>query len=295
MAIKYPSLSYPNQTETKDLLSDGKVCIQEKLDGANFRFKMDSNGNFRFGSRNQWGSEIHEDQFGDVMEYVEETVDVDNLRRLQQNIGEVTIFGEAMIPHEIDYYEETPLFIGYDIWMEEEERFSSQMRINLSAIGVEVAALHDIVDADEWDDYELEAPPSVYSDEQAEGVVLKNYKTDTYAKYVRPDFRESQKAGTVPEPASETERLIYQYVADARVRKAAHKLVDEGEYDELRMEMMPDLAPMVVRDVAKEEAGNIFMEENIEIETSELRSCASARCATVLREMVREQAREVAR
>lgn len=284
MVKNYPSLNYPNQPETDGLLAEGEVEIQEKLDGANFRFAL-RDGELIFGSRNQWGHEIHEDQFEEPIEYIRENLNKEYLKNYQQDKGQVVIFGEAMIPHQIDY-NDPPAFVGFGVWHTEEKTFLDvdNAHLLISKLHLPEVPVVDWVDVEDWDDYELEIPESQFYDGPAEGVVLKNLSNGVTAKYVSDEFRENK--GTTPSPTSETDRLAHELLAESRVKDVAYSMVNEGEYEGLQMEMMKDLPSEAIRDAAEEEMGRVIMEENIEIDTAAFRSAASSKCASVLRDEI---------
>jgi len=297
---KYPSLRYPGEQETVGLFSEGTVLIQEKLDGANFRFKRDGD-ELVFGSRRTEGEGMNKDQFEDPIEFVRERVDEAGLLYVEEMFGQpVVYFGEAMMPHTLSYeWADTPGLVGFDVWLTEDEEFAEprQAKKAFGKIDVPFAPILDVIEASEWDEYDFEVPQSAYGDVQAEGVVFKNPDTETYGKYVREDFKEKNKqkfGASSKKELSDTQLLAEEYVPPARVRSVAHKLVDEGdtEWTELKMEMMRDLPEAVIRDMADEEAGNIFMEESKEIDIGDFRSEVSSRCAAVLRQMIDEKIQE---
>lgn len=297
---KYPSLNYPGDSGTEGLFTEGIIVIQEKLDGANFRFTWEPEDGITYGSRRTWGDGLNKEQFHDPIRYVDSHADREALSEQHDEHGQLVYFGEAMLPHTISYdWEETPDFLGFDVWSVEAQEFLpvNQTYHLFEEIGLPKAPLIDKVNADNWDDYDFEVPESQYFDGKAEGVVFKNHTTDVYAKYVREDFKEKNKK-TFGKPKkyqeSGAEKLAYQYITEARIEKAAYRLRDEGEwdYDSLKMEMMRDLPEEVIRDMADEEAGNVFMEENWEIDTQEFRSVVSSRCAEVLRRMIDRRVKE---
>jgi hypothetical protein len=156
------------------------------------------------------------------------------------------------------------------------------------------------VPVEQWDEYEASVPQSAYGDVKAEGLVLKNPTTGVYSKMVRQDFKEKASSGSGPnsQSASETsgaEKLSYQKITNARIKKQAHKLIDEGPWDSLQMEIMAPknghdgLPQAVIRDMAEEEGVNIFLNESYEVDISEFRSLTSSRCAKVLRKMINEK------
>ena len=68
---KYPKIKYPTHEKTDGLLTEGdEIVIQEKVDGANFRYTVDEDGEITFGSRNCVNPD---EQFEHAEEYVERT------------------------------------------------------------------------------------------------------------------------------------------------------------------------------------------------------------------------------
>lgn len=312
---KYPKISYPE--DSSGLFAAGSVYIQEKLDGANARFTLESNiedeystesRSLVFGSRNV-GFKKQKDEtktFNDSIEYVRENVNLDVLRGYDNKFDGAILFGEYMIPHTLegvynwDRWEDK--FIGFDVWSIGRNKFIPPHKSVevFDSIGVPSARILDSYTIEEWEngdtDYHNEqgnwmedgnwCPKTDFGNGEAEGIVLKNPTTQTYAKMVREDFREKHKTGSIQQERSDATKLSYQYITDARIEKTAHKLVDEGEYDELSMRMMQDLPTEVIQDMAEEEAFNIFMYESWNINLSDFRSVTSDRCSSVLRRMI---------
>lgn len=292
---RYPKLRYPGEEDTRGLFADGEVYIQEKLDGSNFRFTYD--GAFTFGSRNTAGENLHTEQFEAAIEYIRETADAETLDSIQADRGPLVFFGEAMNPHTISYeWEQTPEFIGFDVWAGEDEVFlhPDDAQGIFDALGLSVAPIVDTVPAEQWGVYDFEVPQSAFYDGLAEGVVFKNPTTGTYGKFVRDEFKEKNKetfGASKKTDLSETELTVEEYVPPARIRSVAHQLVDDGEWDSLQMEMMEDLPAAAIRDMAAEEAGELFMTESRTLDLGAFRSQVSGRCASVLRQMLDEKAR----
>lgn len=310
---KYPKLRYTNHEDSQPLFEDGEIVVQEKLDGANFRFTLEDNldeqfhteeRDIVFGSRNvQYKNERDESkQFDAPMKYVRDRVGAETLRSLQDTFaGKLTFFGEAMLPHTLSYnFGDSPAFVGFDVYNESAKAWLNREHIKFSfdKLGLDVAPILDTVPASEFDDYKIVVPDSEYGDVRAEGLAFKNYETQTFAKYVRPTFKEKN-AQTFGKPKkhrkSGAEKLNYTYVASARIRKTAHKLIDEGPWDSLQMEMMAPkdghdgLPQAVLRDMAEEEGVEIFLGESYEVDLGEFRSLTSKRCARILRKMIDEE------
>lgn len=311
---KYPKWKYPNHEDSDGVFADGEIVIEEKLDGASFRFMLqkhldekyhDDDRDIVFGSRNiQYKNAKDEsNQFEDTMQYIRAIVNSDAIENIEESYGPLTFFGESMEnPHTISYdWENTPLFIGFDIWSHDAGSFLTRSTVEsiYSDIGLDVVPLITTVTADTWDDYDFECPESEYYDGLAEGVMFKNHATEVYAKFVREDFKEKNKEafGQKPTEPSGADRLSYSYITNARIEKNAYKMIDEGPWESLQMEMMapkddyPGLPQKVIRDMVDEEGYAIFMDESWEVDLGEFRSSVSSRCATVLRRMIDESIR----
>lgn len=295
---RYPKVRYPGEEETRGLFDAGEVYIQEKLDGSNFRFTLHE-GEFRFGSRNTEGDQLARDQFAAAIEFIKSTVDIETLKQHQADLGDLVYFGEAMNPHTISYdWDETPEFLGFDVWSVDDEVFlecDHAWELFVDDLGLPYAPIVDIVPASEWDEYDFEVPESAFYDGPAEGVVFKNHTTATYGKFVRDEFKEKSKqkfGASSKKDLTDTNLLVEEYVPPARVRSVAHQLIDDGEWSDLRMEMMEDLPLEVIRDMVDEEGSEIFIGESKTVDLGEFRSSVSSRCAGVLRQMIDHQARE---
>ncbi|ELZ25476.1 hypothetical protein C475_10609 [Halosimplex carlsbadense 2-9-1] len=207
--------------------------------------------------------------------------------------GPFVLFGENMVAHTLEYDRETPQFLGFDVWQAEEERFLpfGDAEFVFESIGLRTVPVVERRDAtafgDEYGrgaDLDYEIPESAYREGRAEGVVLRNDERGARAKVVAEAFRERHESAD-DEPETDTERLVDRYCTERRIEKAAHRLVDEGEWAQLRMPMMEDLPMAVVDDIFAEEHREIARED-WEIDAAELRSRVSSRCAPILQDRV---------
>lgn len=305
---KYPKLKYPGNEKTEGLFADGTIYIQEKFDGGNGRFMLqdhldseyhEEDRDLVFGSRNvvYKNSSDETNQFADQVEFVRENVDVEKLREYDDGFDGIIIYGEYMEPHTLEYdWENVPPFLGFDVWSIGNEKFlhPDVTKNVIEGINLPFVEYFDVIEASGWSDYDLEIPKSKYGDVQAEGVVFKNPDMGVYGKWVREDFKEKNKeifGKSKRHQVTGAEKVAYQYITEARIEKAIHKLVDEHGYD-YEMKMMESLPEYVIRDMADEEAANLFMEESWEIDTAELRSIVSSRCASILKRVINVRARE---
>jgi hypothetical protein len=300
---KFPSISYPAEV---DGLENGIIFAQEKLDGANFRFARGehvdgvTNGGLVFGSRNiVWKDETdvpasftdHPDTGVGALSFVRERINIDELRALENNHGPLTLYGEAMHPHTLDYnWGKTPRVVLFDIWKHDEESYFHPKQVQSAGQMLNLPTVPHLGTFDTVQDIEI--PESEYRDGRAEGVVLNTPTTGIKAKLVTDEFQEKHDR---PNPdislKTDTDLIVERIITDARIEKCAYKLVDSGKWDKLQMEMMEDLPERVIRDAMDEEAGSVVMENNLKIDTAELRSTASSRCARVLRAILQSSTR----
>lgn len=315
---KFPSLKYPNHESVDQLLvDDTEVMVEEKLDGANFRFRWTEDG-VVYGSRRVLFHEDGEplpidevtDAFRHAVEYVELVADFDAL----DEPGRYAFYGEAMHTHSIDYdawdgrepdpeddtYPNVFLFDVYDC---ELETWVGRDMFHMLAmtLGMEPAPRVDRVSAEELSDDGFDIPQSVFREPDesaelefdqeglAEGVVLRNLATGQTAKLVDPEFKENKHGGPSstgsPDEFGDGGRFVDTYITDARIEKTIHKLVDEGKYDGMKMEMMQDLPKRVLVDAVQENAWELLT-NNLELDEDakgDIRSKASSRCASKLK------------
>lgn len=300
---RFPSLNYP--AEVDELALGDVIYAQEKLDGANFRFTLSKHvdgverDGLVFGSRNVvWKNEKdvakafddHPETGVSALDFVRTQIDLQALRSLDREGGGLVFFGEAMHPHTLDYrWDQTPRVIIYDVYSMGNEEFQcpSVVKTTCRSVGLSWSPYVDSAPPENCG--LLDVPQSSFRDGKAEGIVIKNPETGARAKIVTEDFKEKHGG---PSPASgknnitDTDIVVDRFITKPRIQKHAHGLVDAGEWDRLQMEMMVDLPERVIRDAMNEEAANFVMQKNYTVDTGELRSTASTKCARVLRGML---------
>lgn len=302
--MKYPKIRPLGHEDTDGILSMGTVVILEKIDGANFRWKLHENGNLLFGSRKTLFKEHGEPapfdrinkSFRPAVQEVKDTVDIDVLRDILTDTGSLWFFGESLHKHTLNYdawngrhpdiESEIPNYLGFDVYAEEDSRFLSHSevvdiheKLNLSTV-----PLINRGDASEFTVESITVPESKYrtpdpdADNEfdkkglAEGVVIKNTDLDLRAKLVADKFEETHDTWTAntPKEVSEARRIANiftnQYATDARIQKIANKLVDEGKYDQLEMGMMQDLPRRVAEDIFAEHGWELLNNDELTLD-----------------------------
>lgn len=305
---KFPSIKYPNDEETDGLLN-GDVVVTEKLDGANFRFTFDESGNIVCGSRNVKFTEDGEPlpleeinaAFRHAVEYLRETIP--DVVLGNDLLSSYTYYGEAMHLHSLQYedidYEtpssgsaypggDTPNVVLFDAmrdgeWLDWDHVEDVAEELNLETTSV--------LDRGDPEDLDFEVPEESMFGGPPEGIVVRRVDGSVRAKKVTEDFKETN-ATTFNDPSkaqTDAGSFVAAYVTDARIEKVAHKLVDEGEYDQLEMPMMEDLPREVLVDAMSENGWDLLTSGGFEGQwdddfKGEVRSKTSKKCARVLKQ-----------
>lgn len=318
----YPKIKRLGDSENDGILesADHNLYVQEKLDGANFRFLYDQDTDrLVFGSRNieYWNdgnqpistSDHHwfkvnrylnhlprvnrpttpqndvDKRFRHAMDYVSEVVDLETIKRLDHKYGELTFFGEAMHSHTIDYdWENTPSFVGFSVHSGLRDEFvtGELMEELYDQLGLVTAKRHDLdVVRDGFD-----CPESEYYDGPAEGVVIKNDDTSQVAKIRGTAFKEIHSGQSAVDNEGDSEPadakvLANQFATEARILKMIHKYRNRGR--DIEMGMMEDFWRDVFDDIIEEEYETIFLGNHV-INTKEFRSEVAGNCSTVLQQ-----------
>lgn len=297
---KFPKIKYPNDSETDGLLNDD-VVVTEKLDGANFRFTWDDDGNLEIGTRNHTYSADDENipkAFTHAVEYIQETVPDDPPQRLPN----YTLYGEAMHLHSLHYqdvdyvnpasgspyFDDAPNVVIFDAqrlgeWLPWDTVTALTRDLGLERTRVLERGHPDNLDFEIPDESMFGGPP--------EGIVVRRLDGQMRAKKVTEQFKEKNATtfNDATKAQSDAAELVAMFVTPARVEKMAHRLVDEGEYDELRMQMMEQLPARVLEDIMSEEGWNLLNNQyGFECTfdddfKSEVRSKTSKKCARVLK------------
>ena len=249
---KYHKIKALGDDENKDLLlfPDDEIVIEEKLDGANFRFII-KDGVLYFGTHTNDITPESEKDWLRCMNFIRSTIKLDNIRE------GLIYYGECMKKHTMSYdWENTPPFLGFDIMDIKTEKYLSHPweqfeYINLPFVPIKRITIASAIELPITDDY---VPVSKYSLMQAEGIVLKNYTRQIFAKYVRQEFKEknSEVFGKNKKRATnDNDYFVSAYYTNARIQKQVFKLIDEGE--KLSVELMHVLPRRVYMDIWEEE------------------------------------------
>ncbi len=275
---------------------DDDIIIQEKMDGANFRFFI-KDGNIIFGTRTQQitsnkgePSNVQKN-FTRCIDYVREVfwsnIDITESKKLEGYI----FYGECMTKHTMNYdWDKVPPFLGFDIWDIKNERWVdySEMADIYQGLGLEIVPLIKIVKSKEISQVtDDDVPQSVYCLDKAEGVVIKNYNKQLFAKFVREKFKEANRKnfGELKKFAkTDDEFLTAVYCTNARVDKMVFKLIDEGL--KLDMTMMKYLPNRVYKDIWEEHWEEITTTKNKSCNFQLFKKLVTGKCLIILKQSI---------
>jgi len=290
---KYPKIKLLGNDENKDMLlnSEDNIIIEEKIDGANFRFMIKDN-RIIFGSRTQSIGDDKQEIGGNwkrCVEFIKERL----LRREIKNVEGYIYYGECCIKHTLDYdWEKIPPFLGFDVFSFKSNKFLSNKNKLFEKIDLPIVPHIKTVKASEIKKLtDKDVPISYYAnpsnkDKQAEGIVLKNYNNQIFAKYVREKFREENRdtfGGSKKWASNDTDKIIAMYCTNARIDKMIFKLIDEGH--KLELPMMHILPKKVTEDICEEHWKDICY-SRYKIDFNNLKNGISKRCFNVLKQVI---------
>ena len=308
--ITYPKVKRVGDHDVKDIFSDPNdaVVVQEKIDGANFRF-MVKDGNIIFGSRsrqltNDKGEDADVDKnFKRCVEYIREMLQDKDLTDYDGMI----FFGENCVKHTLDYdWDSIPPFLGFDIYDTNTQVFLTwwEVRCIYYQLGLKVvpevilAHCSDVKNdiqsrgLDSFIGKSYYASPSS-DDTKMEGVVVKNYDKQMFAKYVRDEFKEKNAKAFGGSPKynkvddTDNAEFIFKYCTNARIEKIIFSHINEGK--PLDMKLMGSIIKDTYLDIIEEEWREILT-SNWKLDFKKLRKAIAPRCRAVLEQMITNNA-----
>lgn len=288
---KYPKIKALGSQETVGVL-DGMVVIQSKVDGANFRFKIEDS-KLVIGSRNNIMNNVTADSKWKAVAPVMKA-----FKQYPEKFNpSYQYYGESMQRHSISY-DNIPGFVGFDIFNEETEMFLhwKEAKKEFESLGLEFVNVHFEKPGNEitTDDLYECIKNSPYRDGADEGVTIKNverlskYGTPLYGKLVTDSFKEQNRktfgAGQPKKDKSSSILITEIYCTDARIEKVIHKLVNE-ESMTLDMGMMPSLFSAVVEDILVENILDISKSFK-DVHFKDLGGNVARKCVPILKRMM---------
>ncbi len=260
--VKYPKVRALGTAEVAGIFDniDDTIYISEKFDGANVQFRL-MGGELIMGSRNQKVSVngVGHCQFIGLT-HVWDKFGFDP----SQLNPDYIYYGESMNRHTIDYGDNVPPFIGFDILDKTTGRFLPPPEIQTEYELLDLYCTNTlwsgppdekiISDIDGWNELELK---STFGDTTVEGLVIKNYDRlshygrPLFAKVVNEKFREVK---NIPKPKvdySAEYDIMKKYCTAARLNKVVATIIECGDTVD-DMTVMPVLFNLMVDDILAE-------------------------------------------
>lgn len=283
---KYPKIRQLGHKENDGIL-DGELCIEEKIDGANFRF-MFKDDRIIFGSRTQSIGDSEMEIGGNwkrCVGFVKETVK----NSKKQKLKGLMFYGENCIKHSYEYdWDKIPPFLGFDIYDLKKEQFIDASKKHLLFKKLGLPSIESVIGVwgKDLSEKDFKIPMSDYADNLAEGIVIKNYKKQIFAKKVSDKFREINKKtfGTSKKWAKDdTEYFVFKYCTNARIDKHIFKAVDDD--NELDLKLMSIVPNAVYSDIWEESWEDIAYSKKM-IDLNKFKKMVSGRCLAVLKQVM---------
>ena len=292
--MKYPKIRILGDDENKGIL-DGFVGIEEKFDGANFRVLITKKDikHIIYGSRHRELEEEGEKAFTRCILYLKEKLNKHGVEIdcILEKYGSIILFGECVVRHTIGYdFERLPPFIGFDVYEFNTKTFiDREDKVRLfENLGLE--PIKQVFSGKVTNKTNLEVPKSEYYNGLAEGIVIKNFATQQFAKIVRDEFKEKNRetfGGSKKFAKDDTEYFISVYCTNARIEKIIFKAVDDG--NKLGMELLALIPKQVYTDIWEEECKELY-KSNLNLNLKDIRKSVLIRCKNVLIQMITNNA-----
>jgi len=299
---KYPKIKMIGHLDIEDIFVslEDEIVIEEKIDGANFRFMIDRTTRpekIIFGSRNL-ELKTGNDNGGNWSRCIEFITNQTAKCKwpLKMFSGHI-FYGECCFKHSMNYdWEKIPPFLGFDVYHILYKRFLSyEGKVKMfKELNLPIVPLIKIVRAKDIKGIVSEdvpvsayASPSATPEEKfAEGIIFKNYSKQMFGKFVRPKFKETNKEafGQSKKFAdTDNKKMVAVYCTNSRIEKCVFKLVDEG--NKLEMPLMHKLPKMVTDDIYEENWKEIYSTDWT-LNFKEIKKRISKRCLVVLTNII---------
>lgn len=264
MLSSYPSIYALGHRYIADLFK-GPVTIEEKVDGSQFSFGVDENGNIFMRSK---GSELHLGAVEKMFNKAAETV-----VRIARNLRPGWVYrGEYLQKpkHNVLAYDRVPNgnIILFDIMTGPEVYLShAEKQVEAESLGLECVPcfFEGVWDREAATVTQFFDRISILGGQKIEGVVVKNYNQFTVdkkimiGKFVCAEFKEIHRKEWKkenPTPVDIVEHIASELATPARWRKAVLHLREAGKITDTPQDIGPLLAE-IKADVEKEEVDAI--------------------------------------
>jgi hypothetical protein len=257
----YPKVLTLGSAFTENIFN-GKVIIQEKVDGSMFRFGINEDGQLVIGSKSVAIYDNYPAMFKEAVEYV---------KTLKLDLPKDTYFYCEYLQkekHNVLKYERIPKnhLVLFDCltdggWLDQDG-----LKMAAEDLGIDVIPTLYEGEANVEKVRQLLETKSYLGGEIVEGIVIKNYKQTIllggnvyplFTKYVREQFKERhQTEWKVKSPKGAIQQYVEGFKNEARWQKAYQYLRDKGETEKNPRDI-GKLIKRVQDDIVEEEKENI--------------------------------------
>lgn len=206
--------SIPSVSELEKNSFNDDVWVHEKVDGDEFRFKVECSGRLIFGNNKKFFNDSQiPDKYEHTTRFIRSEVNRNSLYELTNNIENLVFFGKSVYFNSINYdWEKTPSFMGHSIYSKDLDQFLPPDITEHSFERIELPFLN-VIEKDTNISEDFEFPKSKWYDGPSFGVVL--LKNGKRFSLDNPDF----------EPKSNSDDIISQ----KRISRVANNMKQNDE------------------------------------------------------------------
>lgn len=292
---KYTSISRMGHKSTIGMFEVGdSIVITEKIDCSNASFTLDENGELQVFSRNVQLDESN--NLNGFFQWVHENIKIDEI------IPDYIYFGEWLgTPHKVSYLGYEKQFFLFDVYSKSDSIYLPFRAVKSEArwVGLNLVPVFyegEFVSFEHLESYvgKTALNGKIGELSSGEGIVVKNYDKQGFAKMVTEAFREvhgGAKAYKKPTELGVEGIFVSQTVTPARVEKQFLKLIDEQVLaPDVQIEdmgiILKNLVPAVEADIIKEER-DMLPEE---YDGKSIRKSVSKRVPPIIKSILAERA-----
>jgi len=275
MFITYPKIYNLGDEETEGILSgNGKLYIQEKLDGSNVQITRWDDKIYLGSHHQNIDKDKPEKIFNEFVKWVNQKESEGVFSEIPNG---VILYGEMLLNQGKIKYKETHPFVLFDvaIIMEEMEGVKFPVFIEdasansfIQKLNLPVVSNIAVIDGkwnltvEQLNQYLTRK--SMFGADEIEGIVLKDYTRKNkygrplFAKLVNSKFRERKNEGKfrIDDITKLVDKTTEQFLTSARLDKAIARLIEEGKYTR-SLKDIPQLLTIIPKDILEENGNEI--------------------------------------
>lgn len=263
--------------------SGKEIIVTEKIDGANASIHIDENGQATCYSRN---IELHTGEtLRGFYQFVQELIKRSSLTTLRN----ITIYGEWLVPHKINYIEQAyKNFYVFAVYSESTNSYIQWSEVESVAkfLGLPLCPVfyNGRFTSNKVNEQVLNFVGKSMLGNEGEGVVIHCHELQDKNKIVTQSFAEV-KYKKIKVPSNDIiSEFVDQTLTEARIDKLLQKTIDNGIVDELKLEHMGKLLKYVLPNLSSD----ILNEEDMLIKAvkKEVQKKIGKKAPSVIRKIV---------